>query len=144
MVTFFTVVQYFFIGVFGLVVLLVIYGYATGNRIEKEWEYEADFRNDKNREFGEFEIERSRNVKTEPEFSFKSKFKMRHESLTQFSKIQIYLEEILVLEGVVSSPGHAFLGMDAIQNEVDSPQAGQICRVLCDGKELVSQAIHLD
>ena len=79
--TLFSIVVYILYGFFGFLLLLFILALLFGKRIKKKWEFEAEFRDDDGREFGEFDIEMSRIVKEEPDFSFKAKFKLRHESL---------------------------------------------------------------
>ena len=138
------IIKYAFFGFFGLIGLAVVWALITGNRIEKKWEFEADFRDEKGREFGEFEIELSRHVKNEPTHTFKAEFFMRHPTLTQHSNLQVFLDEMLVLEGMVPEPGRVRFGNDRLRNEVTNPSAGQVCRVVCAGKELFTAELLPD
>jgi hypothetical protein len=90
METLFSLVVYLLYGFFGLLLLLFILAIVFGKRIKKLWEYEAEFRDAGGREFGEFDFEKSRIVKDESEYSFKAKFKMRHESLAPTGQAVFY------------------------------------------------------
>lgn len=138
------VLKYFAFGVLGLIGLLITWALIGGKRVITEWEYETEFRTKTGREFGEFEIESSRIDKEEPDFSFKAKFWMRHKALARLSKVKVFLDELLVLEGVVKTEGRIHLTKAQIQNEVGHPVAGQVCRVLCDDAELVAGPIVPD
>jgi len=140
----FSIVVYILFGFFGLLLLMFILAMLFGKRIKKKWEYEAEFRDADGREFGEFDIEMSRIEKEEPEFSFKAKFKLRHESLDAGQRVQVYLDDLLVMEGKVTTPGRILLRKDAVVNEATEATAGQVCRVVYGGLEQFSQAIRPD
>ena len=131
----FSIVMYVLFGFFGLLLLLFILAILFGKRIEKLWEYEADFRGADGREFGEFDFERSRIAKEEAEHSFKAKFKMRHESLAAGVRVQVYLDDALVMQGNVTEAGRIYLRNEAVVNEIDDPREGQVCRVIFGGRE---------
>jgi hypothetical protein len=113
--TLFSIVLYILYGFFGLILLLFVLAMLFGKRIKKKWEFEAEFRDAKGREFGEFDIEMSRVEKEEPDFSFKAEFKLRHESLEVGQRLQVYLDETLVMEGTVSAAGRIRLGQEAVR-----------------------------
>lgn len=142
--TLFSIVVYILYGFFAFLLLLFILALLFGKRIKKQWEFEAEFRNADGREFGEFDIEMSRIEKEEPEFSFKAKFKLRHESLETGQRVQVYLEDLLVMEGEVEKAGRILLREDAVVNEATEASAGQVCRVVYGGLERFSQAIRPD
>lgn len=142
--TLFSIVVYILYGFFGLILLLFVLAMLFGKRIRKKWEFEAEFRDDKGREFGEFDIEMSRVEKDEPEFSFKAEFKLRHESLEVGQRIQVYLDDTLVLEGTVSAAGRIRLGQEAVVTEVTDASAGQVCRVVYGGLERFAEPIKPD
>ena len=144
METLFSIVLYILFGFFGLILLLFILALLFGKRIRKKWEFEAEFRDEGGREFGEFDIEMSRIEKKEPDFSFKAKFKLRHESLAPGQRVQVFLDETLVLEGNVETAGRILLRNDALVNEVSDATAGQLCRVVYGGLEHFSEAIRPD
>ena len=84
----FTLFKYFVFGFFFLIVFLFAFAAIFGKRIKKQWEFEAEFRDAKGKEFGEFDIEMSRIEKEEPDYTFKAKFRMRHASLEMGKTVQ--------------------------------------------------------
>ena len=131
----FSAILYLLFGFFGLIFLAFVLALLFGKRIKKEWEYEADFRDEAGREFGEFECEMSKIVKQEQDFTFKAEFSMRHESIEKGQMIEVYVEDTLVLQGNAIRDGRAWLDNDALVNEVSRPSTGQICRVVWGGQE---------
>ena len=144
METLFSIVLYILFGFFGLILLLFILALLFGKRINKKWEFEAEFRDAGGREFGEFDIEMSRIEKEETDYSFKAKFKLRHESLELGQRVQVYLDEMLVMEGQVEKAGRIWLRKDAVVNEAVDAKEGQVCRVVYGGLERFSEAIRPD
>lgn len=123
-------------GFFGLIGVLIVVALVFGKRVRKQWEFEAEFRDDKGREFGEFEIEMSRIEKEEPDYTLKVSFRMRHASLQQHQTIQVFLDDEAVLEGMVKKAGEIYLDNKHLRNRVESVQAGQRCRVVSGGLDL--------
>ena len=144
METLFSIVLYIIYGFFGFLLLLFVLAVLFGKRIKKQWEYEAEFRDAAGREFGEFDFESSRVEKEEPEFSFKAKFKLCHDSLEAGQVVQVYLDNLLVMQGNVAQAGRIYLRDDAVVNEVGEPRKGQICRVVYGGQERFSAPIRPD
>ena len=142
--TLFSIVLYILYGFFGLLLLLFILALLFGKRVKKQWEYEAEFRDASGREFGEFDIEMSRIEKEEPDFSFKAKFKLRHDSLDVGQRVQVYLDDRLVMEGVVESAGRIYLKDEAIVNALSEARNGQVCRVVYGGQEQFAEPIRPD
>lgn len=140
----FSVIKYLFLGFFGLVVTLFVLALIFGKRVVKQWEFEAKFRDENNREFGEFDIELSRIAKAETEDTFKATFKLRHTTLELGQRVQVYLDDDLVLEGNVETAGRVRLVEDNIKTALSSASTGQICRVVYGGLEQFSQEIIPD
>jgi len=140
----FSIVVYILYGFFGFLLLLFLLAMLFGKRIKKKWEFEAEFRDGNGHEFGELDIEMSRIEKEEPDFSFKAKFKLRHESLESGQRVQVFLDDLLIMEGKVETAGRILLREDAVVNEATEATAGQICRVVYGGLEHFSQAIRPD
>ena len=138
------IIKYALAGFFGLIGLLVVLVLLFGKRIRKQWEFEAEFRDDRGREFGEFDIESSRIEKQEPDYSIKAKFRMRHESLTLHQTVQVFIDHILVLEGMVQSEGQIQLGHENARDKPGDVQAGQCCRIHIGGNEMFSEALVAD
>lgn len=140
----FTLIKYLFLGFFGLLGLLIVAALIFGDRIVKKWDYEAEFRNEDGREFGEFDIEMSKIEKKEAEYSLKAKFRMRHEKLALHSTVQVFLDDLLVLEGMVKNAGRILLTKENLQIEVTDAEAGQLCRIVCGGNELFAEELVPD
>ena len=140
----FLIFKIVFFGIFGLVAALFVLALVFGKRIVKQWEFEAEFRDEKGREFGEFDIEMSRLAKGESVDTFKASFRMRHASLAFGQRVQVFLDDDLVLAGNVEKAGHIRLGKEHIETGLTSAHAGQLCRVVYGGKEHFSEAIVPD
>jgi len=140
----FTLFKYFVFGFFFLIVFLFAFAAIFGKRIKKQWDLEAEFRDASGKEFGEFDIEMSRIEKEEPDYTFKGKFRMRHESLALGHTVQVYVEDVLVIEGQVEKAGRVFFDRTKIVNAVPDAAVGQMCRVVIDGKEAFSAALAFD
>lgn len=136
-----SILKYIVLGFAGLIGLLIVLAVLFGKRKITKWEFEAEFRNERGREFGEFEIEMSRIEKDEPEFSLKADFKMRHSALALHKTVQVYLDDVLVLEGMVQNAGRVALDNRHLQNEIGNAQLGQICRVDVGGQTLLSEPL---
>ena len=139
-----SIVKFVFLGFFALVGALILLAVVFGKRIRKRWEYEAEFRDEGGREFGEVDIEMSRIEKEEPDYTFKASLRLRHERLTPPNTVSVEIDDRVVLEGPVEKPGFVHLGNEHIRNAVDRPSAGQACRVLMGGTVLASAELLPD
>ena len=142
--TVFTVIKYIVLGFFGLIGVLFVLALLFGKRIVKQWEYEAEFRDASGREFGEFDIELSRIAKEEDADTFKAEFRMRHDELGLGQRVEVYLDDTLVLAGNVEKEGRAWLNEQHIVSELSEAREGQICRVVWGGVERFSEEIVPD
>ncbi len=140
----FDIARYVISGLFGLIMLLIIFAVLFGKRVRKEWEFEADFRDADGREFGEFEIELSRIEKEEPDYTLKAEFRMRHPALTQHATVQVYVEDTLVLEKMVETEGGMYVQKAQLVNPVDRVSEGQLCRVVVGSTEIATAEFHPD
>ena len=133
-----------FLGFFALIVVLVVLGVLFGKRIEKKWELEAKFYDERRREIGEFDIEKFRYAKEAGDFTVKAKFKLRHESLQQTQTVEVYVDETLTMRGQVSESGRVYFSEAQLIGVPDDLLAGQICRVKVAGKTLFEEALYID
>ncbi len=140
----FSFMKYALFGLFGLFLVLIVLALLFGKRVRKRWEFEAEFRDLSGREFGEFDFELSKIEKQDIEYSFKAKFRMRHESLARGQLVQVYLEDLLVMQGSVTTPGRIVLRESAVVSEVQHPEPGQVCRVVWGGIEQFRAPIRPD
>ncbi len=140
----FDIVKYLAYGFFGIVGLLVLIAVLFGKRIRKQWEYEADFVDEDGREFGEYEIELSRIEKEEPDYTLKTRFRLRHAELKPHSTVQVYIDDTLVLEQMVETEGRVYSRGKPPINAIDKVAAGQVCRVMIGSTEIASAEFHPD
>lgn len=141
----FSVFKYMAYGFVGFVGLLFVLALLFGKRMVRKWDYEAEFRDASGREFGELDVEMSRIEKEEPNFSLKATFKMRHPSLGLHQTVQVYIDDVLLLEGMVKSAGRIRLThAENLQTEIADAEEGQMCRVVCGGSELFAEALRPD
>ncbi len=134
-------VAYGMAGLFGVLIVLVL---LFGKRVRKRWEYEAEFRDTKGREYGEFDIELSRIEKQEADYRLKAKLHLRHSGLDVHDTVRVLVEDKLVLEGMVRKAGRIALGNEHLQNTIEQPRAGQLCRVLVGSQELAVATLVRD
>jgi len=151
METFFEVLEtvidvtvYIVMGFFGLFFIIFILAIIFGKRVIKKWEFEANFYNDKRQEIGEFDIEMKKFAKEEGDFALKAVFNLKHADLNQGNVVQIYLEDVLVMEGVVEKEGRIYLQNEHLKSDINDPQEGQVCRVMCSSVELFSEKLIID
>jgi hypothetical protein len=138
------VAKYLFMGFAGFIVLLFVLALLFGKQVRKRWEFEAEFRDASGREFGEFDIEMSRIEKEEPDFRFKAKLRMRHDSLMPHDTVRVLVDDQTILEGMVEKAGRIFLGNDHIRKPLDQPATGQLCRVMVGSVELANATLVRD
>ena len=140
----FAVVKYLFAGFFGFLALMFLAALLFGKRIRKRWEFEAEFHDASGREFGEFDMGMSRIEKEEPDYRFKAKLRMRHDSLQPHDTVRVLVDDKTILEGMVEKAGRVFLGDDHIRGTIDQPAAGQLCRVMIGSVELANATLVRD
>ena len=141
----FSVIRYMMLGFVGFIGLLFVLALLFGKRMIKKWDYEAEFKDASGREFGELDIEMSRIEKEEPNFSLKAKFRMRHAAFQLHQTVQVFIDDVLLLEGMVKSAGRVFLTHEEnLRNEIADAKAGQMCRVVYGGRELFAEALLPD
>ena len=133
-------VKFAFIGVFGLLALAVVFG----KRIEKQWEYEAKFFDDRKRELGEFDIELRRIPKDETDWTLKARFVLRHPALQQGARVDVALNDEVVMQGNVEKEGRILLRESALITDIKSPETGQVCSVRVGGSELFAEPLYRD
>ena len=143
----FTVLEFLGYGVIGfmaLISLLVVAALLFGKRVNKQWEFEAEFHDDRNREIGEFDIELSQIEKEEAQPSVKAKLRLRHPALTDHQTVQVVLDKRLVLEAMVETPGRIYVRKKLGEGDVGRIEAGQVCRIRCGGTELFAEPLRRD
>jgi hypothetical protein len=58
--------------------------------------------------------------------------------------VQVFLDDLLMLEGEVTVAGRVRRGSDRLQNQVHDAPSGKMCRVVCDGRQLCATEIVRD
>lgn len=140
----FDIFKYTFLGFFGFIFFIFLAAIIFGKRVTKKWEYEAKFRGANGKELGEFDIELSKVEKSGEDFSLKAKFELKHPELKLNRAVNISLDGQLVMSGMVETDGRIYLGNKHLVKNIENPQAGQICSVVCSDVELFSEAIYND
>jgi hypothetical protein len=140
----FDIFLYVVLGFFGFIVFLFLLAIIFGKRVEKKWEFEANFYNENKKEVGEFDIEMKRYVKENADFALEAKFRLKHSELVVGRVVQVFLEDKLVMEGTVEKEGRILLKNEHVKSEIENPHAGQVCRVLCSSVELFAEPIQHD
>ena len=147
--TLFGIVKYGFFGLFGLLGFVVVMAVLFGKRVDKKWEYEANFRDARRREIGEFDIELSRIIEgekaaTQPDYTLKAKFELRHPSLTVGKGVRVRLVDTIAFDATVSVEGRIRLREEDLRGEIKAPEAGQMVTVEVGGAELFSEPLVVD
>ncbi|MEM7410395.1 MAG: hypothetical protein AAF430_09195 [Myxococcota bacterium] len=135
----------FFGGIFALIVLAVLFG----KRIERKWDYEADFRDERGREIGELDVELFRVIEdkraaVQPDFQLKVKFVLRHPALTPGQGLVVRLAGEPIFEQTLSESGRVLLREDALCSQIKSPRVGDLVTVEVGGAELFSEPLRRD
>ena len=142
--TIFSYVLDFALGFVAFIALLFILAILFGKRVIKKWEFEANFYNDKGKEIGEFDIEMKKYAKEESDFSLEAKLRLKHADLLMGKVVQVFLDDVLVMEGTVEKEGKIWLKNEHLKSDINDPHEGQICRVLCSSVELFSEKLIKD
>ncbi len=129
---------------FGFLFLIFAVAIIFGNNIKKDWEYEAKFFINR-KEVGELDIEYSMIEKKEEKKHFKASFHLKHNDLKLNNSIQVFLDDLLILEGTVMKPGKASLGKNNIVAQVsEAPENYKECVVKCAGNTLIKGELYVD
>ncbi len=129
---------------FGFIALAIVLTLLFGKRKTKRWDYEAEFHDERGREFGEFDIEMSKIEKEEADYTFKATLSMRHDSLVAGARVKALIDDSLVLEGEVEKAGRILLGQSHIRTPLGDAQEGQMARILVNDVEIVSGKLVRD
>ena len=95
----------------------------------------------RHKEIGEFDIEMKKYAKEEGDFSLDANFRLKHSELMIGRVVQIFLEDELVMEGIVEKEGRITLNNKHLKSEINDPHEGQVCRVMCSSVELFSEKL---
>ena len=142
--TFFDIVKTVLFGFGALLLALFVLAFLFGNRVRKQWEYEADFLNSSGREYGEFEIELSQIEKEEPEPTAKLKLQLRDPALGAGSRAVVTLNDQPVFETTIETAGRVLATETRSADAVTRPAEGDICRVLVNGSVIAEAELKLD
>lgn len=138
--TLFDVIKYAFGGLAGLVVLAVLFG----KRVEKKWDYEADFHDERGREIGELEIELSRIAREGADYTLDVEFSLRHPALEAGRRVEVLLADARIFAADVVVDGRIRLDTRQLCGEIKSPAVGQVVTVRCDDVEIFAEPLRRD
>ena len=141
----FNIVSYGIGGLFILIFILFIFALIFGDRVERDWEYEATFTNKNEKKIGELDIEYSFIPKKEKAKMFKPKFYLRHKMLKPGSLLSVYVNDLKILEGTIKKHGTIRLGAENIVNEItETPADNSICNLKINDEEFLSAPLYED
>ncbi len=125
---------------FGLFAALVVVMATTGQWSTKHWEFEADLREPTSgAHIAEFEIELSRWLRKEEDYSLKAELEIDHEICPPGETLRVFIEDVLVLRGPA---GAVRTDLDTTHLTVTdiTPSEGQVCRLFV-GEHLVAEGV---
>lgn len=128
----------------GFIVFLVVIAILFGKKQEEQYDLEAEFVDENNREYAEFDLRSWRYAKEQGDFQLDVSFHWKDERLTTGDKVQVSLENSVILEGNVSDAGKIRLNKDNLINQPNNPKAGKICTVMLNGDKVLEQAMERD
>jgi len=133
----FTILKYFFIGLFGLVGLLIVVTVIFGDKIENIWRFKAMFYDDNNNEIGRFRVTLFSYVKKDKPEQLKIKLRLKHPQLTPGALVKVYIEDTLFYESQIGKKGKVSLGKVMDKNNfkgiLEQPELGQLCKIKSSG-----------
>ena len=133
----FKIIQYFFLGLFGLVGLVIVLTIAFGDKIENHWRFKALFHDDANNEIGRFRITLFGYVKKDKPDQLKIKLRLKHPQLMPGALVKVYIEDTLFYENQITKQGKVSFGkiMDAndFKGVLKQPELGQLCKIKSSG-----------
>ncbi len=143
----FSILDVIFKGV-GLVVAgfigLIVFAVLFGKKVESRYDLEAEFLDDDGKEIAEFDIKLWRYAKEAGNFQLKASFTWKDSQLSVGDKVQVFLQDLLVMEGIVEKATEIKLFKQHIKNTPDNAKQGNECRVLVNGNQRLCQAMIND
>lgn len=136
------IIKYFFLGFFGLVIVIIILTIIFGDQIENRWRFKALFKDENNNEIGRFRITLFGYVKKNKQYQLKIKLKLQHPQLIPGAIVKVYIEDRLFFESSVTKKGKVSFGRNLDKSDfkgvLQKPELGQLCKVKCSGFILAS------
>jgi len=134
---FLDVIGYFFLGLFGLVVIIIVVMIVFGDQIENRWRFKALFYDENNNQIGRFRITLFGFVKKNKPDQLKIKLRLEHPQLIEGAMVKVYIEDTLYYEYPVNKKGKVSFGKVMDKSEfkgvLKEPELGQLCKVKCSG-----------
>ncbi|MCK4743067.1 MAG: hypothetical protein KAT25_04545 [Sulfuriflexus sp.] len=134
---FFDIIKYFFLGVFGLVAIVIIITIIFGDQVENRWRFKALFYDANNNQIGRFRITLFGYTKKDKPDELKIKFRLKHPQLIPGAMVKVYIEDSLYYENAVTKKGKVSFGKTMDKSEfkgvLQEPELGQLCKVKCSG-----------
>lgn len=128
-----------------LMVIFIVIAVLFGKKVEKQYDLEAEFNDEDDKEFADFDLSSWRYEKEGGEFQFEASFKWRDSRLALGSQVEVCLENQVVLQGTAEESGKINLhSKQHLANEPKSPQAGQTCQIKLNGEVVLEQPLHED
>ena len=140
----FDILIYIVVGFFGLIALFVVFAVLFGKKVEKNYDLEVEFHDEKGREFAEFDLKEWRYEKEGGEFKLSISFKWRDIHLAIGNHVEVLLESQVVLAGVVEEDGKIRLNSKHLVNKPQDPKVGQQCQIKLDGEVVLEKGLVKD
>ena len=138
----FDIIKYFFLGVFGLVAIIIILTIIFGDQVENRWRFKALFHDEDDNEIGRFRITLFGYVKKDKQDQLKIKLKLQHPQLIPGAMVKVYIEDSLFFESSVTKKGKVSFGKNLdksdFKDDLQQPELGQLCKVKCSGFVIAS------
>ena len=135
---------YAMMGFVGLILCFLVFALLFGDKVIKDWEYEAKFYKE-GKEVGELDMEYSMIEKRETEKQFKPSFRLKDASLTKGKTVDVFLDDHLILRGPVLKEGRIRLGKKhCIDEIIKVPVDYKECRVKASGSLVASGKLYDD
>jgi len=134
---FFNIIKYLFLGLFGIVALVIVVTIIFGDKIENRWRFKALFSDDKNQQIGRFRVTLFGYVKKHKPDQLKIKLRLKHPQLIPGALVKIYIDDTLFYENSISKQGKVSFGkvMDKsdFKGILKQPELGQLCKIKSAG-----------
>jgi len=142
----FDIIKYFFLGFFGLVIVIIILTIIFGDQIENKGHYQALFVDDKNNAIGRFRAIIYRYTKKDKPERLKIKFSLKHPQIVSSAMVKIYIDEHLFYEITATKNGKISFGKSMDKNDFEGELAslvnGALCKIKCSGFILASAELN--
>ena len=135
-------IKYGFLGIFGLVAIVIILTIIFGDQIENKGQYLASFVDDNDNQIGRFRVIIYRYTKKVKPEQLKIKLRLKHSQILPGTMVNVYIEDYLFYEIAATKNGKISFGKSMDKNDFNGDLSrlnnGALCKIKCSGFVLVS------